>query len=576
MSLSPDARTASFESLPPPRCSVKLKSPALLLFGQVHIRTPLAQTLVDTRLFQRCKSINQLQNTHYVYPSATHRRFEHQLDCYHCTNLWLDHLFEQQPELHAQCDARHRELIAVAALLHDVGHCGPLAHSIDKHVFPLLGLPENTHHERRSVQGVQYLADEVLPRRARECGDPSVALSPEETRFVCSVIMGDPIEGMARWMFQLVASYNNEVDSDRLVYLNRDALAVGFRHSIDIPRLLRNTRVIDGNVCFCSKAANEVYNVFHLRYQMHANVYQHHAVTSVDLVMRDILVCLGQALRWKHKVERGPRGWMELTDDLVQGLLNASEPLQLPDATEQEKLWFARAQRLAEDRLYCRRFYQQIHACTLSAAELRDRDVARVPEELQRLYPTRRIHVMKCVLGFSYNDTNPLDRIRYYDRARPDVAFPIAREERSKMISSDYAETKLCYFVAPPGNEEIDEAIHALDRERERRAQALASSPSPSSFSSSTTSAEDAKELVPETPCEKAQQSPAPFVISQSPVKPLLVNARGSLVHVRPQRQLSVPDLSRYDVYTESLSLDAAHPDEQPQPDDSASKRQKL
>jgi len=32
---------------------------------------------IDTEHFQRLRNIKQLGNTHYVYPSASHNRFEH-------------------------------------------------------------------------------------------------------------------------------------------------------------------------------------------------------------------------------------------------------------------------------------------------------------------------------------------------------------------------------------------------------------------------------------------------------------------------------------------------------------------
>ena len=100
---------------------LKLKSPKDILFENIPFRTPLVQVIVDSPWFQRCRFINQLQCTPLVYPSAQHTRFAHQLQTYHCTNLWLDHLLEQQPELKQECIPRIKELIGLGALLHDIG-----------------------------------------------------------------------------------------------------------------------------------------------------------------------------------------------------------------------------------------------------------------------------------------------------------------------------------------------------------------------------------------------------------------------------------------------------------------------
>ena len=433
---------------------IKLKSPRDILFDNVRIRTPLAQIILDTLPMQRCRFINQLQVSPFVYPSAVHTRFEHQLSVYHCTNLWLDDLFTSQPELSQDCDERHRELIGIAALLHDSGHLAN-SHNFDHYVAPALGLSHKTHHEARSVQLVHYLAKNYLIPKSIELNRPELALSDLEIEFVCSVILGEPTQGLKPWLFQIVASYQNEIDSDRLVYLARDSKAINYNQTIQTEIITRFSRVIEGDICFCEKILDEIHHVFYLRYLLHKHIYQHHAVCAADLVVRDMMICFGLALRWKEKLEQGPEGFIEITDALVYGLASScninGQGLVLQDSTAEECLWMERGKRIARNRLLSRRWYKQIQ--DVPSGEINNNNNNNSSKIIQKV---------KKQMGFSYNDINPMDRIYYYKQSNPNVRFLITQEHRSKMISSVFSETVITYYTPPPGDEDIDIAIQKV------------------------------------------------------------------------------------------------------------------
>ncbi|XP_076109500.1 deoxynucleoside triphosphate triphosphohydrolase SAMHD1-like [Mytilus galloprovincialis] len=110
---------------------------------------PLLFKIIDTPQFQRLRNIKQLGGCYFVYPGASHNRFEHSIGTCHLASKLADHLqLKLQEDINkmkekeqdysrlqkAVMTPKDKLCIEIAALCHDLGH-GPFSHLFDQ-MFP--------------------------------------------------------------------------------------------------------------------------------------------------------------------------------------------------------------------------------------------------------------------------------------------------------------------------------------------------------------------------------------------------------------------------------------------------------
>ena len=243
------------------------------------VLSPLCAAFASHRWFKRLQRIQQLGTVALVFPEATHTRWEHSIGTCHLAQQLLATLRRHGADV-APWEA---DAVALAALLHDVGH-GPFSHAFDRFVQPL-----PLAHEQRSQCLMRLMARDLA-----HC--PAVAaLTPQQLEWAVSLIdpctAGSAADGRA-FLHEIVSNAVCGMDVDKMDYLLRDHWMLtrdsGLqRNTID---MLRRCRVNDaGHLAFDIRDADTLVALSERRLALHRTCYGHAQVEAAGVMVGDIL-----------------------------------------------------------------------------------------------------------------------------------------------------------------------------------------------------------------------------------------------------------------------------------------------
>ncbi|KAL0215379.1 hypothetical protein P9112_007563 [Eukaryota sp. TZLM1-RC] len=248
------------------------------IHDSLHLDSWCFDDIVDTPEFQRLRNIKQLSTCHYVFPSATHTRFEHSLGVAHLARMWSSRLVINNEGEHNT--RRTLDMITIGGLIHDLGH-GCLSHTFDS-LFMKKKRPErNWSHEEGSV----LLFNKIV-------ADNHLDLNNQDIQMVEDIVHGRvPLNSVVTWPFEIVSNSLTSIDVDKFDYFMRDSKFLGVSTLFNNPnRLIGMSSVINGRIAFEKKLSLDISNFYHTRYSLFKQAYSHRVSKAVEHMVCDALI----------------------------------------------------------------------------------------------------------------------------------------------------------------------------------------------------------------------------------------------------------------------------------------------
>lgn len=261
--------------------------------------------VIESEPFQRLRHIHQLSMSHYVYPGATHTRFEHSLGVMEVAGRIYDvvtqrHRTKKVPGLdeldNEETVKRWRKNLRIAALCHDIGHY-PFSHASEGL------LPEGSDHETMTRQLI--LSDEMQP--VWDAMDTSVRPS-EIVELAVEPDEGSPALPVWKQVLREII-VSPTFGADRIDYLLRDSHHAGVAYG-----RFDHHRLIDTMMFLPAAPAEEggeegepmlgieegglhaAEALLLARYFMFSQVYYHEVRRIYDIHLRDFLALTYKSL----------------------------------------------------------------------------------------------------------------------------------------------------------------------------------------------------------------------------------------------------------------------------------------
>ncbi|MFT7800824.1 deoxynucleoside triphosphate triphosphohydrolase SAMHD1-like [Arapaima gigas] len=442
------------------------------IHGHIELH-PLLMCIIDTPQFQRLRYIKQLGGTYFVFPGASHNRFEHSIGVGHLAGRLAQALNDRQPKL--LISPRDILCVQIAGLCHDLGH-GPFSHMFDGMFIPKVRPGYNWKHEKASVLMFDHM---VKVNKLQPVMEKYGLVFPEDLDFIKEQIAGPSKEGEAwpyqgrseekAFLYEIVANKRNGIDVDKWDYFARDCYHLGIQNNFDYRRSLKFVRVCEvknkKQICTRDKEVGNLYDMFHTRNCLHRRAYQHKVGNCIEIMITEAFEKAD-----KHIKIEGSEGkiftlstaiddmeaYTKLTDYVFQEILSSTKP-ELAEAQD------------ILNNIILRKLYKCVgettqpeHLLAVTQNDLNQlaREVAEsTPEGGTDVNFKAEDFVVNVInMDYGMKRKNPINSVHFYCKDDPEKVIKIRKNQVSRLLPEKFAEQLIRVYCKRTDSKSLEAA----------------------------------------------------------------------------------------------------------------------
>jgi HD superfamily phosphohydrolase len=254
--------------------------------------------VIDCPVMQRLRRIKQTGLAYYVYPSATHSRFEHSLGATalaeRCLNAIQERANVEGTSPIASFGRKEGDLgyLRMAALLHDVGHglCSHGSEQIYELHSDMQEFKNNPSYCRNQPGEILSYLIVKSPRFEQWFNEYVVRGCHAELDLekVAQLILGRHDDPDRYFLANIISS---AYDCDKLDYIARDSYYCGLALTVDLPRFMSmiSTAKHNGKRILVLRSYVPLEQILFSKMMLYGSVYHHQKVKCLDSMLRSMV-----------------------------------------------------------------------------------------------------------------------------------------------------------------------------------------------------------------------------------------------------------------------------------------------
>jgi len=308
---------------------------------------------------------------------------------------------------------------------------GPFSHLFDGEFIPKVKPESEWTHEKASCDLFDHMikTNQNVSEMFTKNGIGEV-----EIKMIKDMIIGGPEQKdevpttqycgrqlKKRFLYEIVSNKATGIDCDKFDYFARDTHHVGIQNCFDFKRFFKNIRILpigdELRICARDKEESNLYDLFHIRWTLHRQVYQHKTVKLIGELLVQAMLHADETFDFSSSISNMER-YTYLTDSIFYEILRSKDESK---NMRRAKECIRRIQS-REVYQFCGEFNPKIveqpdgkeltsSQRKLSRGEIQD-GVASCHDDVSE----DDVHVGECYFSFGKKDQNPLANMHFFGK----------------------------------------------------------------------------------------------------------------------------------------------------------------